>query len=499
MRSIPALMGVAVVPMTYIICRLLHFKPSTAILGSLLVTFDNALAIQSRFILLDSPLVFFTSLSTLSWLKFSNENSIRSNHFSISWWKWLIITGVSLGAVLSTKWVGLFTIATIGFATITQLWALLGDLQIPPRIFIKHFCARALCLIFIPIVFYLWMFSIHFSILRRSGGGDTFMSAQFQRSLHGNGIHDTYANVGMGSEVSIRHLHSTGGYLHSHPHDYPTGSFQQQITLYPYADDNNFWQIVERSENNNEPDLHDYDNERFRPLYNGAIIRLMHATTGKRLHSHDHKPPVSEADFQNEVSGYGFEGFNGDANDNFKIEMLDDNMNREKSKKKSVKAIKSKFRLKHVLSGCYLFSHQEKLPEWGYGQQEVTCNKQSTLDNSVWFIEVNNHAQLEDDENAEMINYEKPTFFEKFIELQKVMWNVNAGLLERHSYDSRPWTWPILRRGINFWVKDNKQVYLIGNPFVWWLSTLSIGAFSSWIGLLILRNKRCYDDFNNCE
>lgn len=28
----------------------------------------------------------------------------------------------------------------------------------------------------------------------------------------------------MGSEVSIRHVNTQGGYLHSHPHNYPGGS-----------------------------------------------------------------------------------------------------------------------------------------------------------------------------------------------------------------------------------------------------------------------------------
>ena len=49
---------------------------------------------------------------------------------------------------------------------------------------------------------------------------------------------------------------------------------------------------------------------------------------------------------------------------------------------------------------------------------------------------------------AEKVNYKLPGFFGKFFELQKVMWITNAGLTDRHTYDSRPSAWPRLRRGI---------------------------------------------------
>jgi dolichyl-phosphate-mannose-protein mannosyltransferase len=49
----------------------------------------------------------------------------------------------------------------------------------------------------------------------------------------------------------------------------------------------------------------------------------------------------------------------------------------------------------------------------------------------------------------------------------------------------------------NFWVKDHHQIYLIGNPFVWYLSTLAIGAYVAVRGFLILRQKRGYRDFDN--
>lgn len=63
-------------------------------------------------------------------------------------------------------------------------------------------------------------------------------------------------------------------------------------------------------------------------IENGAVLRLEHKITEKRLHSHDVRPPVSEVEWQNEVSGYGFPGFEGDANDYFTVEIV-----KSKSKK----------------------------------------------------------------------------------------------------------------------------------------------------------------------
>lgn len=79
------------------------------------------------------------------------------------------------------------------------------------------------------------------------------------------------------------------------------------------------------------------------------------------------------------------------------------------------------------------------------------------------------------------------------------MWRTNAGLTDRHAYDSRPQSWPWLRRGINFWVKDHRQVYLIGNPIIWWGSSLAILAYVAVRGFLILRAKRGYRDLQQRE
>jgi dolichyl-phosphate-mannose-protein mannosyltransferase len=294
-------------------------------------------------------------------------------------------------------------------------------------------------LIVIPLTFYMGMFAIHFVCLVNPGDGDGFMSSEFQATLNSKGMADVPVDVAFGSRIALRHHNTQGGYLHSHAHMYPGGSKQQQITLYPHKDENNIWIV----ENQTQPEGLDgpikgpnaWDDREPIFIENGAFIRLYHITTDRRLHSHDVRPPVSEAEWQNEVSAYGYKGFDGDANDLFKVEIIK-SMSDGAEAKKRLRTIQTKFKLVHVMTGCVLFSHKVKLPDWGYEQQEVTCARGGTLPNSVWYVESNAHPMLKDD--AEKVNYKKPGFFGKFWELQVVMWRTNAGLVESHAWDSRP-------------------------------------------------------------
>jgi dolichyl-phosphate-mannose--protein O-mannosyl transferase len=65
----------------------------------------------------------------------------------------------------------------------------------------RHFFARAVCLILIPILFYMAMFQLHFLILGSSGEGDAFMSSEFRQTL-GRGMEDTYA----GPYIVLTHM-----------------------------------------------------------------------------------------------------------------------------------------------------------------------------------------------------------------------------------------------------------------------------------------------------
>lgn len=485
------------------------------------MSLENGLLTQSRLILLDSPLIVFTAFTALAWTCFTNQHEQGpSKAFDPSWWFWLVATGLGLGATVSVKWVGLFTIAWVGSLTIVQLWVLIGDAKtVTPvslrhyefialleqadssaqRLWFKHFLARVFCLIVIPVTFYVALFGIHFLCLVNPGDGDGFMSSEFQATLNSKAMQDVPVDVIMGSRVSIRHHNTHGGYLHSHDHMYPTGSKQQQITLYPHKDENNAWLL----ENQTQPlgldgeevkGIKAWDTIDPAPIVDGSIVRLYHVITDRRLHSHDVRPPVSEAEWQNEVSAYGYEGFEGDANDLFRVEIVK-SMSDGALAKEQVRTIETKFKLIHIMTGCSLFSHKVKLPDWGFDQQEVTCAKQGTLPNSIWYVEQNEHPSLGAD--AEKVNYKNPGFLGKFWELQKVMWTTNAGLVESHAWDSRPPSWPILRRGINFWGKDHRQIYLIGNPIIWWSSTLAVGVYFVFKGFSVLRWQRGYQDYDN--
>ena len=173
MRSVSALFATLTVPLAYFTVRGLSMRPTSALLASLLVIFDNALTTQSRFILLDAPLVFFVAASLCSWVYFCQLDA--RNAFSRRWWAMLALTGVCLGLGLSCKWVGLFTMASVAMAVAVQMWYHLGNLRLPVQTVARHVGARAVCLGVVPLVVYMLTFAVHFKVLSLPGDGESFI------------------------------------------------------------------------------------------------------------------------------------------------------------------------------------------------------------------------------------------------------------------------------------------------------------------------------------
>jgi dolichyl-phosphate-mannose-protein mannosyltransferase len=63
---------------------------------------------------------------------------------------------------------------------------------------------------------------------------------------------------------------------------------------------------------------------------------------------------------------------------------------------------------------------------------------------------------------------------QKFVELNTQMYDSNKRLTATHPYASPWYSWPLMERPIFYWVKGISRIYLLGNPTVWWGSTVAI-------------------------
>ncbi|KAK6621591.1 hypothetical protein RUM44_001398 [Polyplax serrata] len=448
MRVFCTFMGASIVPFAFVTVWELTKSKMSAFLGASFILLDVGMITLNQYILLDPILLFFVSGSVMGMVKVKAN---QHNSFTSQWWLWLIFTGVMLAGAISVKFVGLFAIILVGLYTIVELWEILGDLSEPVMVTIKHFLARALCLILLPAVLYISYFYVHLAILNRSGNGDGFYSSAFQSKLIGNSLYNTSMpmEVAYGAVITLKNHRTGGGYLHSHWHLYPegVGARQQQITTYTHKDDNNKWLI--------KPYNKDKADEDIKFVRNGDLIRLEHITTGRNLHSHKEQAPLTKKHLQ--VTGYGENG-TGDANDIWKL-IIDGS-----DEPISVKTVTTKIKLIHYLQHCILTTTSKQLPKWAYEQQEVACNPNIRDGNAVWNVEDNFFPKLP---NVSFEMY-APGFLERFFESHAVMLQGNAGLKPKEGeVTSRPWQWPLNYRG-QFFSGNNYKIYLLGNPVIWW-------------------------------
>lgn len=69
------------------------------------------------------------------------------------------------------------------------------------------------------------------------------------------------------------------------------------------------------------------------------------------------------------------------------------------------------------------------------------------------------------------------SFITDTIDTNKKMLSANYNLTQTHPYSSKWWTWPTMQRPVFYWVGSNGgKIYFLGNPIVWWGSSLLIVA-----------------------
>ncbi|KAF9313914.1 hypothetical protein BG003_004696 [Podila horticola] len=476
LRLVMALMGALCSPMAYVTLKATGQSAPAALVAATLVAFDNALTANNRLFLLDAPLMFFVAATFMSWNMFIKQSP---RPFAAIWWTWLLATGLSMTGAMSTKLAGVFTVAVVGMLSSVNLWRLAREDSMnslyQPDIRTSPQAEHELDLL--PRAYRHSLRRIYFST---------------EEERYDYEVEEVWSDVVFGSVIQLQsEFDNPGTFLHSFNKWFPEGSRQQQVAGYSYSDLNTHWIVVRGAADEREKEEVP---SRIQYLKSDDILRLRHVPTRKCLHSHDLRSVGEPHNLQLcEVTGYGGADFDGDGNDWWVVEVIDETTQTKlpwKNRSK-VKALESLIRLKHYALGCHLVVTDKLLPDpWGEGRREVVCRKEARVSaRSTWRITMNDHDNLPMD--TELASYPVMTFWKKFVQIHKLMLNnpdIHARMYQPSA--SRPLHWPIAQSMIPAWAGYKRQLTIVANPVVWWTGTLGVLAFLTVKALFVLREKQ---------
>ena len=492
-RALPAVQGALTVLAVFGTMWESGYSLPASMVSACLVLFDNAHIGQTRLILLDATLVFFMSLSVLCYVRFYK---LRYAPFSRKWWKWLLLTGVAMSCVISTKYVGTFTFFSIGCCVVIDLWDLLDVNRRQGAIslgkFAQHFAARVVGFIVVPFFFYLFWFQVHFAVLYRSGPGDEFMTPDFQETLSDNLMAMQALPIHYHDAITLRHK-ETKTYLHSHTDRYPlryddgrVSSQGQQVTGYPFNDTNNQWEIL--------PPKPFADNDTLgHPVRAGDVIKLRHTVTDMILLSHDVASPYYPTN--QEFTAVSHELANGDKFNDTCFELRVEHA----KAKAPFMTMSTHFKLIHFPTKVAMWTHTKPLPDWAYKQAEINGNKNVQQSSNIWYSDDIPSLPVDSPRRIKQTKKVKSLpFLRKYFELQRAMFYHNNALTSSHPYASHPIQWPFLLRGVSFWTHQDtrSQIYFLGNPMGWWIASSILAVFAGIIGADQLSLRRGIDSLD---
>lgn len=517
MRAVPAMCGSILVPVVYKLLLQLRLSHWTAVLGGLLICFDNALVTQSQFVLMESMLVLFSVLGLLFLLKnqeiheklLHSDSKHLTTYLLMLWYACL--SAAFFTFALCVKYAAFYSCCLGIWLGCRHVWRMLSNRSISNLSIAMHVASQLILYTVIPVAIYVGVFWVHLQVLNKAGPHDSVMTSAFQASLEGGLASITKGqplNVAHGSQVTLRHTHGRTCWLHSHAAVYPVrypdkrgSSHQQQVTCYSFKDVNNWW-IVKRPEKSDlivgnardgtEPDAIKHDD----------VIQLVHGITSRALNSHDVAAAMTPQ--SQEVSCYIDYNVSMPAQILWRVDII----NRDQEGH-TWHTIKSQVRLIHATTGAALRFTGRQLPDWGYNQHEVVADRNIDQLDTIWNVEEHRYTKTAGDQrererdlvNAEMIPT-KPTslsFFEKFIEIQhKMLWHTQGTTdgTAAHMYSSEPLDWPLLNKGIAYWIDrtSNAQIHLLGNVAIWYSGTAALMQYLVLLVVYLLRRRRqCYD------
>ncbi|QOU19269.1 hypothetical protein BRETT_004490 [Brettanomyces bruxellensis] len=476
LRTFSAVCGSSLVIFMYKTLRSSGVRHSIALFGGFLVLFENSIVVQSRFFFLDAPFLAAIAFAISS---IKSGDSMRT--FSRKWLACLFLSAISLGYTISLKTSGFFVLVWAFAVTIKQIWYMIGDLKVKKCSIWRFTVLKFMLYLVIPASIYIYFFFVHINLLTERGPAYEELSPEYQRSLINNHLEHVYKDVFYGSSITLRH-YTTGNYLHSYDAKYKNG--HQQVTLVEqFEDPLNRW-FLEEAGTNPSTDLL----ERNISIPSWGRVRLYHNGTEKHLRvDPDAKPPLSEQDYNREVTALGNNTWLGDDYTDLEVRIAPDYCKTNASKGR-VQAIDTVFQLYSHRKGCFLLGTSKKLPEaWGHGQSEVLCIESPKFERSLWYIDSNEHPLF--DETTPTVEFKKLSFWDKFVELNKLLFRTLASNKFDHPFMSKPKDWVMLNSGIPYYSEDNKFVYLFGNVITYHLVVLCVFCYALWqICRLILWN-----------
>lgn len=204
LRFVPAFFGSLLVPLAYHLMLELGLTQWTSLLAGILILLDNALLTQSRFILMESMLLYFSLFGILCVLKFLQQ---RERPYSFQWWIWLVFASASLTCALCVKYSGFYTCCLALAILSRDFWKLLSNTKFSDLSLLLRFLAQSTVILFVPFLIYLSVFYVHLSILYKAGPHDSIMTSAFQASLEGGLASITKGQpllVAHGSQITLR-------------------------------------------------------------------------------------------------------------------------------------------------------------------------------------------------------------------------------------------------------------------------------------------------------
>lgn len=190
LRLLSALAGSLLIPTVWWLMRELGASRKVAAFGAAVLVLDNALLVQSRFVLTDILLLWFGIAAVAAFLT-ARRLAGRGR------WVALALAALLAGAAASTKWTGLTALGLIGAVWLADSWS--------ARAGWSRFAGEAALLIVVPAAVYLGSFAAHFALLPNDGPGVQAMSPDFAATRRGNATYRPDAHLSFAREVAELH------------------------------------------------------------------------------------------------------------------------------------------------------------------------------------------------------------------------------------------------------------------------------------------------------